>query len=82
LQHVAPLGPETVNVWIKVGNYITRVCTALGINSDGLVPTEEEVQAIMEQQKNERMMMEMGKPAVGPIAGALAQSMTQQGAQE
>jgi hypothetical protein len=82
LQHVAPLGPDAVKVWVKVGNYITRVCTALGINSDGLVPTEEEVAQMMEQEKQERMMMEMGKPAIGPIAGAMAQSMTQQGAQE
>jgi hypothetical protein len=76
MQHIAPLGPDVVKLWVKVGNYLTRVCTSLSVNPDGLIATEEEVNAIMAQQKQEQMMMEMGKPAIGPIAGALAQNMT------
>lgn len=76
LNHIAPLGPDVIKVWLKVGNYITRVSTSLGINADGLIATAEEVAAEMAQQQQQQMMMELGKPAVGPIAGAMANQMT------
>lgn len=75
LGHIQPLGPDVVKMWVKVGNYITRVGTAVGLNTDGLVATIEEIKAEQEQQKQEQMMMELGKPAVGPIAGAMAKQM-------
>jgi hypothetical protein len=60
LQRLAPLGPETIAQYLKVGDYITRVGTALGIDMDGLVATEEEVQARQQAAQAQEMMSKLG----------------------
>jgi hypothetical protein len=44
LQRLQPLGPEVIATYLKVGDYITRVGTSLGIDMAGLVATQAEVQ--------------------------------------
>jgi len=86
LKALMPLGPEVLNQYMNVGDYITRVGTSLGINLDGLVKDEEQLaqeRAMAQQQQQQQQMMEMAKPAVGPVAKegaeAIRQAATQQG---
>jgi len=71
LQALAPLGPEAVAQFMNVNDYITRVGTALGIDMDGLIKSEEQLQQERQQQAQEMQqaqMMEMAKAATGPVA--------------
>jgi len=71
LQALAPLGPQAVGQFMNVGDYITRVGTALGIDMDGLIKSEEQMQQERQQmmQMQERQMMaDMAKQATGPVA--------------
>lgn len=67
LQRLSPLGPEAIAEYLNVGDYITRVTTASGMDAKGLVRSEEEV-AQMRQQK---MMAQMGQPFQQEMAGAM-----------
>ncbi len=71
LQALTPLGPQAVSQFMNVSDYITRVGTALGIDMDGLIKSEEQ----MKQERQEQMqkmqqaqMMELAKAATGPVA--------------
>ena len=71
LQALAPLGPEAVGQFMNVNDYITRVGTALGIDMDGLIKSEEQLQQERQQQAQQMQqaqMMEMAKAATGPVA--------------
>lgn len=51
-------GPEVIAKYVNVSDYLTRRATALGIDSKGLVKTEEEI-AAEQQQAQEAMMSQM-----------------------
>lgn len=72
----AKFGPEVAQLYINVSDYFDRRGTALGIDTKGLVRTEEEVQAIQQQQQQAAMMQ-----ALGPEALKQAGAQQQQGAQ-
>lgn len=76
-------GPGAVQQWIIMPEYMKRRATALGINTDGLVQTPEQVQAQQQQQ----MMQQAGMAAVphavkaiGDIANTHAQANAAQAA--
>ena len=61
--------------------YLTTssVATALGIDTEGLIKTEEEIQQAMQQQQMMEMAQKLGAPRVGPtINAAQEQYMAQQ----
>jgi len=71
LKALAPLGPEVLQSHMNVGDYITRIGTALGIDLGGLVKSDEQKQA--EQQAQQQAMQqqqqaEMIKGAIPAIA--------------
>ena len=71
LRALAPLGPEVLQEHMNIGDYITRIGTALGIDLPGLVKSEEQKQA--EQQAAQQAQMQaqqadMMKGAVPAIA--------------
>lgn len=88
LQALMPLGPQAVSQFMNVSDYITRVGTALGIDMDGLIKSQEQMQQ-EQQQSQERQqqmqMMEMAKAASGPVAkeaaGAVRQAVAGNGEQ-
>lgn len=66
-----PLGPQAVQQHMNVGDYIKRVGTALGIDMDGLIKSEEQLQQEQQQmiqQMQNQQMMELVKQGVGPVA--------------
>ena len=88
LQALAPLGPEAVGQFMNVNDYITRVGTALGIDMDGLIKSEEQMQQERQQQMQmmqQQQMAEMAKTAAGPVAkeaaGAVREAVAGNGEQ-
>lgn len=71
LQNLAPLGPEVLQRYMNIGDYISRVGTSLGIDMQGLVKSEEalaaEAQAAQQQQMQQQMMA-TGMDAGGKLA--------------
>lgn len=78
IQYLSPLGPEVIKERINVGDYATRLGTGLGLSTDGLVYTEDQVAT----NKSQEMMMMMAQQgmgaAVGPMANAAAGAMVGQ----
>jgi hypothetical protein len=71
LKALAPLGPEVLGQYMNVGDYITRIGTALGIDLDGLVKTQDQLQqdrAEAQQQQQQQMMAQMAEKAVPAVA--------------
>lgn len=86
LNALAPLGPQAVAQFMNVGDYITRVGTALGIDMDGLIKSQEQMQQERQQAMQamqQQQMAEMAKSATGPVAkeaaGAIRQAVAGNG---
>ena len=73
------VGPQAVTQYLNVSDYFKRRATALGIETEGLIKTEEEIQQAIQQQQMMEMAQKLGQPAVGPaINAAQEQYMAQQ----
>jgi hypothetical protein len=72
------VGPEAVAQYVNVGDYFKRRATALGIETDGLIKSDEEIQMAMQQAQQQDMMMKLGAPAVAPTINAIAQEQQEQ----
>ncbi len=73
------VGPKAVTQYVNVRDYFKRRATALGIETEGLIKTEEEIQQAMQQAQMMEMAQKLGAPAVAPaINAAQEQYMAQQ----
>lgn len=75
LTDLAPLGPEVLQDWLNVGDYITRAGTGRQIDMDGLVKSAQEVQ----QAQQQRQMMALAQKAAPNAVKAGADMMQSQG---
>lgn len=57
-------GPEAVSQYINVGSYIKRRAAALGVDTDGVVRSEEEIAQQQQQAQMQRMAETLGPPAI------------------
>ena len=71
LEHLAILGPEQLQTYINMEDYITRVGTSLGIDTKGLVKTQEEIQ---QEQAAQQAMMMAQNVAPDVVKGAMQQT--------
>lgn len=71
LSDIAPLGPEVIMQSLKIDEYIDRVFTAHGINTEGLLYTPEEKKAMQEQAQQQKLMEMAGPEAAKAIAPKL-----------
>lgn len=78
IQHLSVLGPEVLSQYLNVGDYITRTGTSLGIDMDGLVRSEEEVQQMQQQAQMAAMAQQIGPEAVKQIGQQMAPQEQQQ----
>lgn len=79
IQALAPLGPEAMAKYMNPGDYIKRIGTSLGIDMDGLIKSEEQLQQEQEaamQQQQQMMMASMAEKAVPNATKALGDAMT------
>lgn len=78
IANLAQVNPQIVQS-LNTDDLVKRIATGLGIDTDGLMKTEEQLaaeQAEMEQQMQNQQMMNMAEKAVAPIASGM---MKQQG---
>ena len=76
------LTPEVVAKYLNPGDYLSRRAAALGINTKGLVKSDEEVQAIEQQQQQAAMAAQLGGPALQAGAKMATAQMQQQQQQQ
>ncbi|UOF81175.1 head to tail joining protein [Caudoviricetes sp.] len=69
----AVFGPPAVAEYVSVGSYLKRAATALAIDVDGMVRSEEEVQ----RERQRVSQMEIAKASIGPAAKLAGQQMEQ-----
>ena len=80
LQHLTPLGPDVVRQELNVSEYINRLAASLGIESNGLIKSDEQKQQEAEARKQQEEAMQerqlMGD-VVTKVAPELAKSEMQ-----
>jgi hypothetical protein len=64
-------GPEVTSAYIKAGEYFNRRAVALSIKTDGLLKSEEEVQAERQRAEQQAMVAKLGPSVVGAGAKVL-----------
>ena len=57
-------GPQAVGQYVKVGPYIERRAAALGVSIDGVIRSEEEVQATLRAQQEAAVTEKVGPAAI------------------
>lgn len=62
------LGPEALGQYINIREYMNRRASALGIDTDGLVRTEEEIAGMMQQQQQQAMAQQVGPNVVNAVS--------------
>ena len=76
------LGPQVLEQYINLREYLDRRAAALGIDTQGLIKSEEQLQ-MEAQQKQQAMMMQQAAQHLGPGAMGMArEQVKQQGEQQ
>ena len=78
--NLAQINPQIAQA-LNTDDLVKRIATGLGIDTDGLVKTQEEMQqeqAAQEEQMQNQQMMQMAEKAVAPaVSGAMKQQQGQ-----
>lgn len=82
VQMIAELGPmaQTVMARLNVGEFLDRLAAAGGIDTVGLIKSEEEVQQDEQRQQQLQMMQQAIPGAIQAAGGVAKQSIANQGA--
>jgi hypothetical protein len=72
------LGGETIMKYVNVSDAITRLATAEGIDPDGLIKSDEEMQAELQQQQMQQMAQNVNPNQVQEMVGQVQDQMQQQ----
>jgi hypothetical protein len=77
------LGPEVLAQYVNLQDYIKRRATALGIDTEGLIKSEEQIAQEQQQAQQMQMMQQAGPAAmqegVKQLGNSYAESQRQQG---
>ena len=68
------LGPEVTAKWLNVPDFISRRATALGIDTEGLVRSTEEVEQADQMAQMQEMMQKLGPNAINQMGAAAQES--------
>ena len=71
MEHIQILGPETLQKYLVIGDYLERVATALGIDAEGLARNEEEVMNMEQYQMFQAMLAKIGPDAMNQLLGGM-----------
>lgn len=71
-------GPEQIASRINVSEYLNRRAAALGVDPNGLVRTQEEIDAAQQQMQMAAMAQQLGPEAIRQVGGMAQQAMEQQ----
>lgn len=75
IQDLAPFGPEALATYINVGDFIKRAAAARGIDSKGLVPTQEEIDQRTQAAQMQALVEKLGPQVVQQAGGMMKESM-------
>ncbi len=75
---IQSLGPEMLAQFIDIRNYLDRRAVALGLTVEGLIKSEEEIQAERQQAAMQQAVQQLGPDAL-KIAGQQAQQAPPEG---
>ena len=67
------LGPEALKQFVNVSDAITRLATAEGIDPDGLIRTQEDINAELQQQQLQQVAQNIDPQQVQQLANQVAQ---------
>lgn len=73
------LGPQAIAQYLDVQGYLTRRASSLGLDLNGLVKSQEQLQAEQQQAQQMQMMEKLGPSVVQGGAKLIGQGMDQQG---
>jgi uncharacterized protein YdhG (YjbR/CyaY superfamily) len=85
LQMLQPLGQQVIAQELNIGDYLDRLGASLGIDTQGLVKTDEQKmqeQQAQQQAMQQQQMMQMAEKGVGPAVKMAGDAMAQQAAEE
>jgi hypothetical protein len=71
-------GPQALDTYVNFDNLLTRLATARGVQSEGLVKSKEEVEAAQQQAQMAQMVEKLGPNAINQVGGMMKQGMPQQ----
>jgi hypothetical protein len=80
-----PLGQQVIAQELNIGDYLDRLGASLGIDTQGLVKTDEQKmqeQQAQQQAMQQQQMMQMAEKGVGPAVKMAGDAMAQQAAEE
>lgn len=62
------VGPEAVSQYVNVGDYFKRRATALGIETEGLIKSDEQLQQEAQAAQMQQMAEKLGGPAINAMS--------------
>jgi hypothetical protein len=71
------LGPQAVNQYLDIQGYLIRRASSLGLDLNGLVKSQEQMQAEQQQAQQMSMVNNLGPSVVQGGARLIAQGMQQ-----
>jgi|TARA_R100000482_G_scaffold56309_1_gene20188 hypothetical protein len=72
------VGPQAVQQYLNVSDYFTRRATSLGIETEGLIKTEEEVAQATQQAQLQALASQLGGPAINALGNQAQQTEEEQ----
>lgn len=72
-QQLQPLGPDALATYMNIPEYIARIGASLGIDTKGLIKTQQQI----EQEKQQALMAQMAQNAAPTLAQGAMDSMQQ-----
>ncbi len=85
LQMLQPLGQEVIQSELNIGDYLDRLGASLGIDTQGLVKSDEQKmqeQQAMQEQMQQQQMMAMAEKGVAPAIKGMTEAAQQPQAEE
>ena len=73
------VGPEALGTYLNVSDYLKRRATALGVDTEGLIRTEEEIAAQQQQSQQMAMLEKLGPQGIKSVTDIVTKG-TPQGA--
>jgi hypothetical protein len=72
------VGPEMLNQYMNIGDYLSRRATALGLVTDGLIKSEEQIAQERQQAMQARMLQQFGPDVMRMSVDQASQQQAQQ----
>lgn len=76
------LTPQIAGQYMNFGEYLKRSAAGYGIDPEGLIKTDQEVQQAQQQEQQMQMMQSLGPQAVQAAGGVAKQQAANQGQQQ